>query len=358
MDKASKFFYSSPSPQPSPIKGEGVFLTFYEIINLNRSKKAREKGVRTMKRLLFPIAVLALLTAACAHRPSSISSLAPPAESFELRLVMVDSGSQQIPLRPPELSAASGEASERPDSSVKSGKESAEPKEDLQGEETEGVGKAVEIADPLEPFNRAMFQFNDKLYFWALKPVAQGYNKVVPEGARVSVKNFFSNLRFPIRFVSCLFRADFNCAATEVGRFTVNTIWGVGGLLDPASSKQLDIPKREADLGQTLGVYGLGQGFYFVWPVLGPSSLRDSVGFVGDFFLYPVSYIRPWYAWLPVRAYEEVNSASLKIGDYEFLKDAAIDPYLALRDAYAQYRQKVIEAAKGNQIPLKPGGVR
>jgi len=89
--------------------------------------------------------------------------------------------------------------------------------------------------------------------------VSQGYNKVVPEVARVSVDHFFANLRFPIRFVSCLLQADFSCAGTELGRFMVNTVWGVGGLLDPASSDQLNIPKRQADLGQTLGVYGLGR---------------------------------------------------------------------------------------------------
>ncbi len=144
-------------------------------------------------------------------------------------------------------------------------------------EEAAGEEKEISIADPLEPFNRAMFHFNDKLYFWVLKPVAQGYNKVVPEPARVGVKNFFSNLGFPARFVSCLLRADFKGAATQLGRFLVNTVWGVGGFLDPSSSEQLNIPKQDADLGQTLGIYGVGQGFYIVWPFLGPYSARDSI---------------------------------------------------------------------------------
>jgi len=133
-------------------------------------------------------------------------------------------------------------------------------------------------------------------------------------------------------------------------------MWWVGVLLDPASSKQLNIPKNEADLGQTLGVYGLGQGFYLVWPILGPSSARDSIGIVGDFFLYPVSYINPWYDWLAVRAYEEVNDTSLRIGDYEFIKEAAIDPYVALRDAYGQYRQKKVEKRSDQPEAPKPGG--
>jgi phospholipid-binding lipoprotein MlaA len=258
---------------------------------------------------------------------------------------MAASNSEQIVLKSPEMSA-------------KSGDESAERKENLEDGEKGEEPEMATIADPLEPFNRAMYHFNDKLYFWALKPVARGYNLVIPEPARVSVKNFFSNLRFPIRFVSSLLQADFSGAATELGRFAVNTIWGVGGLLDPSSSQQLNLPKRDADFGQTLGVYGVGQGFYIVWPILGPSSPRDSAGIVGDFFLYPVSYISPWYDWLAVRAYEEVNDTSLSIGDYESLQEAAIDPYVALRDAYSQYRQKKVEAGRGKPEPPKPGGVR
>jgi phospholipid-binding lipoprotein MlaA len=202
----------------------------------------------------------------------------------------------------------------------------------------------LEIADPLEPFNRAMHQFNDKLYFWALKPVAQGYKTVVPEPARISVKNFFSNMGFPSRFLSCLFQTDFRGAATEAGRFTINTIWGIGGLLDPSSGKELDLQKQDTDLGQTLGVYGVGHGVYIVWPVFGPSSPRDSIILVGNYFLYPPWYIQPWYASLGVSTYELVNNVSLRIGDYEALKDAAIDPYVALRDAYIQYRMKQVKA--------------
>ena len=211
----------------------------------------------------------------------------------------------------------------------------------------------VEIADPIEPFNRAMYHFNDKLYFWALKPVAQGYKAVVPEPARISVKNFFFNLGFPVRFLSCLLQADFSGAASEFGRFGINTIWGVGGLLDPSSGKELDLQKQETDLGQTLGVYGVGHGFYIVWPILGPSSPRDTVDIGGDYFLYPVSYVYPWYAGIGVRSYEIVNSTSLRIGDYESLQEAAIDPYVALRDAYIQYRLKKVKARMARSLIFK-----
>ena len=206
-----------------------------------------------------------------------------------------------------------------------------------------------------------MFEFNDKVYFWLLKPVAQGYKAVVPEEARVSVKNFFSNLGFPIRFVSCLLQADVSCAATEVGRFTVNTVWGIGGLMDPAASKDLNLQKQDVDLGQTLGIWGVGQGFYIVWPVVGPSSARDSIDIAGEYFLYPLSYtseIAPWYVSSIVRSYEEVNSTSLRIGDYEALKEAAIDPYLAIRDAYVQYRWKKVKLKGAPIEELAPAGVR
>ena len=239
-----------------------------------------------------------------------------------------------------------------------SGSGSAEDRENLDAAQTGEGEEAATIPDPLESFNRAMFVFNDKLYFWVLKPVAQGYKKVVPEAPRVGVKNFFHNLRFPIRFASSLLQADFSGAAAEFGRFAVNTVWGVGGLLDPASSKQLDIPKKDADLGQTLGIYGLGQGFYIVWPILGPDSARDSIGIAGDYFLYPVSYITPWYDGLAVRTYEEVNATSLRIGDYEFITEAAIDPYVAVRDAYSQYRRNKVEQGRGKPALPKPGGVR
>ncbi len=208
----------------------------------------------------------------------------------------------------------------------------------------------VTIADPIEPFNRAMGAFNDRMYFWVLKPVALGYNEVVPEPARISAKNFFDNLGFPARFLSCLLQADFSGAGTEAGRFAINTLWGLGGLLDPAGSETLNLQKQDVDLGQTLGVYGVGHGFYIVWPVYGPSSPRDTLTNIGDQFLYPPSYIEPWYAWFGVWAYEKVNAASFRIGEYEAVKSAAIDPYVAIRDGYIQYRAKSVKARKEKSL--------
>jgi phospholipid-binding lipoprotein MlaA len=153
-------------------------------------------------------------------------------------------------------------------------------------------------------------------------------------------------------------QARFGDAVKELGRFAINTVWGIGGILDPVSYNALELPKQDADLGQTLGVYGLGYGFYINWPIWGPSSPRDTVGLIGDAFLNPFTYLFELDVLFGIKAYETVNATSLAIGDYESLKDAAVDPYVAFRDAYAQYRYRlrkvIIEGGKPAQSG--PGG--
>lgn len=228
--------------------------------------------------------------------------------------------------------------------------ESADDDDLASGEEGLDEAPPPTIADPIEPFNRAMYHFNDKLYFWVTKPVAQGYKAVVPEEARLGVKNFFTNLAFPIRFVNCLLQAELGGATIELGRFVINTVWGIGGLFDAASIEGIDLRRQEKDLGQTLGIYGVGQGFYINWPILGPSSPRDTIGTVGDFFLSPTTYVGSGYAWTGVKAWNKLNDVTFRIGDYEALKEAAIDPYVAIRDAYVQHRMNMIKKAN----PGKP----
>ncbi len=203
-------------------------------------------------------------------------------------------------------------------------------------------GSVETIADPLEPINRAFFQFNDKLYFWVLKPVASGYKAIVPEDGRVGVRNFFSNLTTPIRLVNCLLQTKFKGAGNETVRFLLNTTFGLAGFLDLAK-RDFKIEKQEADFGQTLGLWGIGPAFYICFPILGPSSLRDTVGFAGDLFLDPQNYLIPSFPVnIAVRSYAQVNDVSLTIGEYEDFKKSAIDPYIALKDAYHQYRQNKI----------------
>ena len=208
-------------------------------------------------------------------------------------------------------------------------------------EETEAVDSSKEtVSDPLEPLNRAFFEFNDRLYFWVLKPVATGYKTVVPEEVRVCTRNFFKNLAFPVRFVNNIFQGKFFGAFEETCGFLVNSVVGLGGLADIATA--VDLKRHEEDLGQTLAVYGAGPAFYINWPFLGPSTLRDTLGMVGDGFLDPVSYLDGWYN-AGTKGLNTVNETSLKIGDYESLKKAALDPYVALRDAYYQNRLSKIK---------------
>ena len=217
------------------------------------------------------------------------------------------------------------------------------------------VAQPVAISDPLEPLNRAFFVFNDKLYFWVLNPVSSGYAKVLPQPARRGVNNFFSNVATPVRLVNCVLQAKFKGAWVELERFAINTTVGVAGFGDPARN-WWDIAKGNEDLGQTLGCYGLGPSIYINWPILGPSCVRDTVGYVGDLFLDPVNYLVPNFACnAGVKAYDTVNDTSLRPGDYEDFKKAALDPYVALRDAYYQYRRNLVKNGEGK--PARPAGL-
>ncbi len=199
------------------------------------------------------------------------------------------------------------------------------------------------IADPLEPLNRAIFYFNDRLYFWIIRPIAIGYRKLMPEPLRVCVRNFFSNLYTPVRAVNCLLQGKIKSFGTELVRFVVNTTMGVLGFGDPAK-EVFALEKQDEDLGQTLGCLGIGPGIYINWPILGPSSVRDTVGLIGDAFLDPINYIvGPTRYNAAVRGYRGINETSLSIGEYEDLKDASLDPYVSLKDAYFQSRQHKIK---------------
>jgi phospholipid-binding lipoprotein MlaA len=196
------------------------------------------------------------------------------------------------------------------------------------------------ISDPLESFNRAMFTFNDRLYFWALKPVAKGYRAIAPKPVRVGVRNFFLNLTAIIPIVNCFLQGKLDAGGEELGRFFVNTIFGIGGFMDIAA--EIGYQPHDEELGQTFGVWGIGPGFYLTLPFLGPTTLRDFTGWVGGLYMNPLNDYLSLEVNLSLRAYNLVNDTSLRIGDFEDLKAAALDPYVALRDAYYQNRLKKI----------------
>ncbi len=205
----------------------------------------------------------------------------------------------------------------------------------------------VTVADPLAPWNRLMFRFNDKLYFRVLKPVAEGYKSITPTPVRLGVRNFFDNITAPIRVVNCLLQGKVFSAEMELTRFIINSTAGILGVRDVAAKTFLFPKPSEEDLGQTLGTYGIGNGCYVVWPILGPSTLRDSVGTFGDRFLNPITNVDlPPAGVIGVTAFETVNETSFRIGDYEAIKDAAIEPYEAFRDAYLQYRKNKVRNSR------------
>ncbi len=208
--------------------------------------------------------------------------------------------------------------------------------------EDELTEQMVEIADPLEPWNRLMFHVNDGLYFWVVKPVAQVYTDLAPEPVRIGISNFFQNLTTPPRFVNCLLQGKGDSAGTEFNRFVINTTAGVLGFGDPARDKH-GLKPAEEDLGQTLAVAGFDNGFYIVWPLLGPSTARDSVGRLGDMFLNPIFYVEHTETAIGISAVNFTNESSFHIGEYEAFKSESLDPYVAMRDIYIQYRNKKIQ---------------
>lgn len=224
---------------------------------------------------------------------------------------------------------------------------------DLFGDEENGV------SDPLEPLNRAFFQFNDKMYFWVLKPVATGYRNVVAEDIRLCVRDFFHNLTSPIRIVNSLLQGKVKESGVEVARLVINSTVGIVGLADPAKREFGLTNSNEEDFGQTLGRYGVGDGIYFCWPFLGPSNVRDTIGLVGDIFLNPISYMAAdnFAAGLGANAGERVNHTSLSLGDYEQFKESSFDPYLAMRDAYRQHRKSKINDSAGQSDKSYYSGV-
>lgn len=220
----------------------------------------------------------------------------------------------------------------------------------VQGEEGEAVNldgyndePITQIADPLEPWNRFWFHFNDIFYIYIAQPVYDGWKFITPQFLRTGLSNIFYNSMFPTRFVNNVLQGRFLGAGVEFGRFMMN-VMGSAGLVDLASKKKTIVPVDPSgeDFGQTLGYWGFGQGFYIVWPFIGPSSLRDSIGRVGDYFTYPTTYIEPWTAAWGAAIGLRFNDLGEVLPTYDDLKSISVDPYIAMREAYASFRKTQI----------------
>lgn len=201
------------------------------------------------------------------------------------------------------------------------------------------------IADPLEPVNRVTFTVNHGLYTYLFRPISKGYQAVFPKVVRTGIHNVFENVRFPVRFVNDALQGNFKRAGQETGRFLVNTVVGVGGIGRPSDHIPALANVPAADTGQTFAKWGIGHGAYLVLPVLGPSSLRDTVGLAGDYALNPINWVTIWYGgYTWTLAIPSANSLRLLPGQmdmYDAATKDSIDRYLAARSAYVQYRNKV-----------------
>jgi ABC-type transporter lipoprotein component MlaA/ABC-type transporter MlaC component len=199
-----------------------------------------------------------------------------------------------------------------------------------------------------------MFTFNDKVYIWVLDPVATGYSKVLPADIRGCISNFFYNLGEPVRSVNCLLQGRVRDSGLALGRFVINSIFGVFGLADPASN-EFKIAPIYANLGETMSVWGIGDGFYLVVPLIGSSTVRDFTGTVVDGMA--MATYSPWnddaLTVATAQGANTVNRTSLRLGEYEELKSMSFDPYIAFRNGYFQIRSKQRDHSRPitNKIP-------
>lgn len=224
----------------------------------------------------------------------------------------------------------------------------------------EAYGDAGDEYDPWEPVNANIFAFNLKVDRYVLKPVAKGYDFILPDVVQVGVSNIFSNLRFAPRFLNNVFQGKLKGAGIEVGRFLINSTVGIAGFFDLAT--KVDLVTPEEDFGQTLGFYGVGPGPYLVLPLLQPFTVRDFVGYVGDVFLNPINWLvvpiievddvpsviehknrmTTSIIQLGARVGEIVNERSRNLQKYQGVEEATLDLYTAVRNAYLQKRAQAI----------------
>ncbi len=199
-----------------------------------------------------------------------------------------------------------------------------------------GCANAHNPADPLEPLNRSIYKFNNSIDKAVVKPVAQGYSKVMPSVGKMMVSNFFSNLDDVVVTVNDVLQLKLLQAASDGTRFLVNSTIGIYGLIDVASIGPLK--KHDEDFGQTLGKWGVGNGVYLMLPILGPSSVRDSIGRYVDTFPSLTKQIQDIQTRNQVYLGEGINHRAELLNQEKVLDDAMLDPYEFIRDAYLQRR--------------------
>lgn len=197
--------------------------------------------------------------------------------------------------------------------------------------------------DPFEGFNEKMFWFNrEVLDRYVLKPIATGWDFLLPDPVQRGVHNFFDNLAVVRRVVNNSLQLKFNGAGTELARFTINSTVGVVGFFDVAKDA-FGIEQRDEDTGQTFGVWGAGPGPYLVLPFLPPLTIRDGIGYAFDVAMTPYTYFIPWWASVAGTATSTVNERSLNLDRFERVAESTVDLYGAVRNGYLQRRAAAIK---------------
>jgi phospholipid-binding lipoprotein MlaA len=217
----------------------------------------------------------------------------------------------------------------------------------LSGCATTRTNNNVDNDDPIEGVNRAIYNFNDKVDKYIFVPVAETYADYTPQRVRNAVTNFFDNLLYLNTILNDFLQGKLTAGLEDSGRFIINSAFGIGGLFDPATA--LGIPKREEDFGQTLGVWGAGEGAYVVLPFLGPSSVRDAPGVGVSTVLNPLFYVSSVVT-IPAGALGAVNERANFLEATRLRDEAALDPYVFTREAY---RQKRLSEIYDGEIPIE-----
>jgi phospholipid-binding lipoprotein MlaA len=199
--------------------------------------------------------------------------------------------------------------------------------------------------DPLEPFNRSMFAFNDVSYRYFLTPLSKGYRFVLPEGVRHSIGNFFNNLREPLVSLNQLLQGKPGPSGKSLLRFGINSTVGILGLFDPADS-WLSIEPREASFGDTLAYYGVGYGGYLVLPILGASDFRGTSSFAFGYVAHPLNLLDDDDLVLAIAVTEGFHRLAETVHQYPELVADKEDPYLFIRNLYLQNLQRDTEVLR------------
>ena len=216
-------------------------------------------------------------------------------------------------------------------------------------DEVDDYKNTSSIPDPIQPVNRGVFWFNHQLYHYAFHPLNNAYKTVFPSTVRTGIYNVFDNLEYPVRFLNDILQWQPKRAGLETEKFLLNSTVGVAGIFKPSNKvpSLRDVPKT--DTGVTFAKWGVPEGCYIVWPILGPKSARDTVGFVGDLALYPVTWLTfgvggavTGTTALAVTGPDAARNTSDKIDTYNTVTRNSIDRYLAVRSAYEQNRKQAV----------------